>query len=366
LDLPQAETIVEYTHDQSVNYNPTTKIALVFDGRDRVERDLLPTGDAQTFAINPPIKARRVTLQLVSWLSDPTKQPNVGIDNIFLKVQRSPEWRDTVKPMLNSGGLVQYVKGNGGVVLCNLKFQETEAVPANANKKRTILATVLRNLKAPFSGGRTVIAGANLACTPIDIHTKATTYKDDRGWFGDARRTLKALPPGDHVFGGVKFNVYEMPTSPVPQVLMLGGNGVPGNLPQEIMGVPINVKADALFFLQTARIDRRLNDREREEKKRLELCKYVVHYADGQTAEVPVFAEVDIEHFSQPEPKAIPGAQIAWTAKFDGSDESAVVYVKQWNNPRPGAEIKSVDLVYGKDKDCGVPALIAVTAATAQ
>ena len=366
LDLPQAETIVEYTHDQSVNYNPTTKIALVFDGRDRVERDLLPTGDAQTFAINPPIKARRVTLQLVSWLSDPTKQPNVGIDNIFLKVQRSPEWRDTVKPMLNSGGLVQYVKGNGGVVLCNLKFQETEAVPANANKKRTILATVLRNLKAPFSGGRTVIAGANLACTPIDIHTKATTYKDDRGWFGDARRTLKALPPGDYVFGGVKFNVYEMPTSPVPQVLMLGGNGVPGNLPQEITGVPINVKADALFFLHTARIDRRLNDREREEKKRLELCKYVVHYADGQTAEVPVFAEMDIEHFSQPEPKAIPGAQIAWTAKFDGSDESAVVYVKQWNNPRPGAEIKSVDLVYGKDKDCGVPALIAVTAATAQ
>jgi hypothetical protein len=366
MDLPQEETIVEYTHDPSVNYNPTTKIALLFDGKDRVEYDLQPNGDAQTFAVNPPRKAKRVTLQLVSWLSDPGKRPIIGIDNIYLKVRRSPEWRATVKPMLNLGAMMQYVKGNGGVVLCNLKFQETETVPINKTKKRTILASVLRNLKAPFSGGKTVLAGGNLACAPIDIHTKATTYKDERGWFGDKRRTLKALPPGEHVFAGVKFNVYEMPTSPVPQVLMLGANGVPGNLPKEITDIPVNAKADALFFLHTARLDRRLNDREREEKKRFELCRYVVHYADGQTAQVPVFAEVDIDHFQQRDPKPIPGAQIAWTAKFDNADESAVVYAQQWNNPRPAVEIKSVDLLYGKDKDRGVPALIAITAATAK
>ena len=366
LDLPQAETIVEYTHDPSLNYNATTKIALLFDGKDRVEYDLAPTGDAQTFAVNPPRKARRVTLQLVSWLSDPAKRPLVGIDNIYLKVQRSPEWRATVKPMLNLGGMVHYVKGNGGVVLCNLKFQDTEAVPVNQTKKRTILAALLRNLKAPFAGGKTVIAGANLACTPIDIHTKATTYKDERGWFGDKSRTLQALPPGDHVFGGVKFNVYEMPTSPVPQVLMLGGNGVLGNLPQEITGIPIGTKADALFFLHTARLDRRMDDRERDEKKQFELCQYVVHYADGQSVVLPIIAEVDVDHFAQHEPKAIPGAQIAWAAKFEGADESAVVYAKQWNNPRPGVEITSVDLLYGKDKDRGVPALVAVTAVNAQ
>jgi hypothetical protein len=366
LNLPQEETIVDYTHDQSVNYQPTMKIALLFDGRDRVEYELQPTGEAQSFAVDPPRKARRVTVQLVSWLADPAKGPNIGIDNIQLKVQRSPEWKATVKPMLNIGTMVQYLKGNGGVVLCNLNFQETEAVPLNQTKKRTILATLLRNLKAPFSGGRTVIAGANLVCTPIDIHTKATTYKDERGWFGDKQRTLKALPAGEHAFGGVKYNIYEMPTSPVPQVLMLGGNAVPGNLPTEIIGIPINTKADALFFLHTARLDRRMNERERAEKKRFELCRYVVHYADGQTADVPVFAEVDIENFSQRQPNTIPGAQLAWRGRIEGSDESSVVYAKQWNNPRPGVEIKSVDLVYGKDKDRGVPALIAITAATAQ
>jgi beta-galactosidase len=365
LELPQEETIVEYTHDASVNYNPTTRIALLFDGKDRVEYDLQPNGDAQTFAVVPPRKAKRVTLQLVSWLADPAKRPIIGIDNIALRVQRSPEWRATVRPMLNLGAMVHYVKGNGGVVLCNLNFQEAEAVPVNQVKKRAILAAVLRNLKAPFAGGKTVLAGAKLACTPIDIHTKATTYKDERGWFGDKQRTLKALPPGEHVFGGVKYLVYEMPTSPVPQVLMLGGSGVPGNLPDAISGIPINVKADALFFLHTARLDRRLDDRERQEKKSFELCRYVVHYADGETAEVPVVAEVDIDHFQQTDPKPLPGAQVAWSGKFEGADERAVVYAKQWNNPRPGVEIRSVDMVYGKDKDRGVPALIAVTAVTA-
>jgi beta-galactosidase len=107
-----------------------------------------------------------------------------------------------------------------------------------------------------------------------------------------------------------------------------------------------------------------MDDREREEKRHFELCKYVIHYADGQTVEVPVFAEVDIDHFQQKEPKSIPGAQLAWTGRFEGSDESAVLYAKQWNNPRPGVELRSVDMLYGKDKDRGVPALIAITAAS--
>lgn len=366
LDLPREETIVEYRHDPSVNHNPTTKTALLFDGQDRVEYDLAPNGEPQTFAVDPPRKARRVTLQLVSWLSDPAKRPIIGIDNISLRAQRSPEWHATVKPMLNLGAMVHYPKGNGGVVLCNLNFLETEAVPINRKKKHTILATLLRNLKAPFSGAKTVIAGANLLCTPMDIHTKATTYKDERGWFGDKARTLRALPAGEHVFAGVKYNIYEMPTSPVPQVLMLGGEGVPGNLPKAITDIPVNATADALFFLHTARLDRRLDERERQEKKRFELCKYVIHYADGQTTELPVFSEVDIDHFAQREPTVIPGAQIAWTAKFDHSEESAVVYAKQWNNPRPGVEIRSVDFLYGQDKDRGVPVLIAVTAACAR
>jgi beta-galactosidase len=147
---------------------------------------------------------------------------------------------------------------------------------------------------------------------------------------------------------------------------MLGGANVPGNLPAEITGIPLGVKADALFFLHTARLDQRMNDRDRAENKRYELCRYVIHYADGQTTEVPILAEVDIDHFVQQKPASLPGAQLAWSAPFENSDDQAAAYSKQWNNPRPDVAIESIDLVPGKDKDRGVPVLISVTAATAK
>ena len=210
-----------------------------------------------------------------------------------------------------------------------------------------------------------MIAGPGLAYAPIDIHTKATAYRDERGFFGDRSRTFEGLPSGRNVFAGVLYDIYEMPTSPVPQVLMLGGRGVPGSLPGEIRGIPVNRKADALFFLHAARIDERRDDRQRREKARLELFRYIIHYADGGTEDVPVRSEIDIEHYVQEEPRMIPGAQIAWTAPFEGGREKAVAYSMQWNNPRPGVEIASVDMVHGEGRR-GVPVLLAITAATAR
>jgi len=366
MDLPTEQTLVEFTFDPSVNYNPTTQIGLLFDGKDSAEYELEPTGDPQTFAIEPPRRAKEVTLQLKAWLKDPTKRPIIGIDNIVLESQRSQDWLDTVRPMLNVGGLVHYAKGSGGVVLVNLKFQETEQVPINQIKKRTILSAVLRNLKAPFSGARTVIAGADLKYTPFDIHTRATTYKDERGWFGDKNRTFKSLASGEQVFGGVPYLIYDMPTSPVPQVLMLKGSKLSGNLPDQIQGIPIKAKVDALFFLHTARIDRRASERDLRDKKRFELLTYVVNYEDGQTENVPIFQGQDIDHYIQRRPESLPGASLAWTSAYENSDERTAAYAKQWNNPRPDVQIESVDMVYGKDKDCGVPVLIAITGAAAR
>ncbi len=364
ITLPKEETITELTYDQSVNYNPTTKIALLFDGKDRQEFTLTPDGEPCTFAVNPPRKAKELTLQQCEWEINPAKNKFQGIDNLWIKVERSPEFRATVKPMLNVGGMMQYVKGSGGVVLCNLNFQENETVPINKTKKRTILATILRNLKASFAGGKTVIVGANLEFMPIDIYTKATTYKDEKGWFGNHNRTFKGLPAGESKMGGVKFNIYEMPTSPTPQVLMLGGNGVPGNLPTQITGIPVNMKADALFFLHTAKIGNRLNDNDRRQKKTYVMFKYVVHYADGRQEEIPIRSEIDIENYVQKTPVPIPGAQTAWTAAYENSDEQAVAYSKQWNNPHPDVAITSVDMI-PVDASRGTPVLLALTAATA-
>lgn len=361
ITLPHEETVVEYIHDQSVNYNPTGNVTLLFDGKDPVRFDLTADGEAVICSVDPPRKAKEITVRLGGYQFAPDKARNIGMDNIRIRVQRPSQFTETVRPMLNIGAMLQYVKGPGGVVLCNLNFLENEAVPVNKTKKRTILATVLRNLKAPFSG-KTVIAGADVDYTPIDIHTKATTYKDERGFFGDGRRTFKPLPSGPQRFAGVDYEIYEMPTSPVPQVLMLGGRGLAKDLPEQITGIPIHCKADALFFLHAARLDRRIDDRERREHRKFAIFKYVVHYADGQSEAVPIYAEVDIDHYVQENPRVLPGAQIAWTASYEGSQEQAVAYAKQWNNPRPDVEIATVDMVY-VEKDRGVPVLLAITAA---
>jgi beta-galactosidase len=367
LPLPKEQEIVEMEWIGNTFYYPVTKVQLIFDGRaaDAATFDVRPNNDPQTFPVAPPRKGKDLTLRLADWTVLPDKNKVTGLDNIRLKAARPAEFYRNVRPMLNVGGLMEYPRGAGGIVLCNVLFKDAEQAPENAVHKRNILAAILRNLKAPFATGKMVIAGANLKYSTIDISKHANQYRTDRGWFGDARFTFKDMPAGRQKFAGVPFEVYDFPTSPVPTVIMLGGAGVPNNPAREVRGISVGCKADALFFLHAARIDARINDQERKDKKKFEMLRYVVTYADGKTENVPVYAEVDIDDYRQKEPRAIPGAQVAWTAPFAGTEFSAVAYSKQWNNPRPDVEIKSLDMVYGAQPR-GVPVLIAVTAASAE
>ncbi|MCL1887841.1 MAG: hypothetical protein FWF96_03090, partial [Kiritimatiellaeota bacterium] len=367
--FPKEFEFAGFTWIGNINYWPQTKVNLVFDNdRDTLLAfDTAPNNEPQVFAIDPPRKASHVTLEIAEWLPVEGKGKNtIGIDNIAFKVRRPDGFYNSVKPFVNIGGLMEYEMGAGRVVLCNLLFQETEAVPENAGKKRRVLATLLRNMKAPFAAGKTLIAGMDtLAYAPVDLSAKSTQYRGEQGWFGDKARTFKDFPSGRQRMAGVPFDIYEMPTSPVPDALMLKGNGIPGDLPESITGIPVDCEADALFFLHAARIDRRVDANAKRDGRWLEIARYVVHYADGETVEIPVMAERDVDNHAQPNPAVIPGAQIAWSKKFDANDDTAVAYLMQWTNPRPDTPIATLDLLPGKD-NAGVPALLALTAARAE
>jgi beta-galactosidase len=365
LSLPKEQELAQMEWIGNGFYHLVTKVELSADGKpEKAVFGTKPNNEPQTFEIKPPLKGKDIHLAITDWDKASKTGNVVGIDNLRLWAKRPPEFYKRVKPMLNVGGLVEYQNGPGGIVLCNLLFKDAETVPVNAAKKRTILATVLRNLKAPFSGGTAVIAGANLRYEPVDISRQATQFRNEKGWFGDPKFTFAALPTGKQTFAGVPFQVYDFPTSPVPTALMLGAPGLPNNPPMEIRNIPVNRKADALFFLHAARIDQRRSDQEVRDRKQYEMLRYLVTYEDGQTVEIPVYSETDIEDYRQREPKAIPGAQVAWTRPYEGTEWTAVAYAKQWNNPRPNVPIKSLDMLYGKDRR-GVPVLLAVTAATA-
>jgi hypothetical protein len=90
--LPHEETITEYIHDQSINYNSTGHVTLLFDGKDPVKFNLAPDGNAVSCPLNPPRKAKQITVQLGGYQFDPGKAHNIGMDNIWIKVQRAPEF----------------------------------------------------------------------------------------------------------------------------------------------------------------------------------------------------------------------------------------------------------------------------------
>lgn len=362
---PKPQTFESLTWVGNKNYYLARQAEFRFDGGQKAVFDFAPNDDPQDFDIRPPRTAKEIVFQITKWDEKPDTRAISGLDNLYLYAQRPPEFLATVKPLLNIGGLMFYQRGTGGIVLVNLNFKPTEAVPENAVKKRHILATVLRNLKASFSGACTIIAGANLRYTPVDISKACTQFRNEKGWFGDPKFTFAAMPSGRQTFAGVPFDIFEFATSPVPDAIMLGGDGVPNNPPKAVNGIPVGRQADALFFLLAARIDQRLNDDDRRKHRRFEMARFVVNYADGQTAEIPIYSEEDVDNYRQKEPRPLPGAQIAWTRPYAATGETAVAYLKQWTNPRPGVEIKSLDFAYGKDPR-GVPALLALTAASAE
>lgn len=364
MTFPKVMTFKELTWVGNGFYHKVTRIGLSFDGGPIMPFDVQPNTDPQVLQISPARSAKSIRLSILDWTKDPGVGEVVGIDNIYLKVSRPLEWYQKVRPLMNVGGLVRYPQGAGAVVLVNLAFREKEEVPENVGKKRSILASVLRNLGATFSGAANlVVPGAHgVTYSPVSLAGKATGYRNERGWFGDPSHTIAALPSGRQTFANVPFDVYDFSTSPVPTAVILGGPGVPGNLPDHVDGIKVGQKANALFFLQTARIDQPRNDQEKREGKRFELARYVVTYADGSVVKVPVFEELDVDNYRQKNPHDIAGARVAWSKVFADGSDSATAYVMQWTNPRPEAEIASIGLEYGTDRR-GVPVLLAVTAA---
>jgi beta-galactosidase len=372
ISLARPEKILQFTWVSDLNYEGTTKIELTINGK-AYDFDTQPNGDPQTFDIPDQPTTDKINLKVVDWQHDPTKTQTqqgkemVGIDNIYIKVARPADFYQKVKPMLNIGAMVEYPQGKGGIILCNIKFQDTEQNPQNVGKKQAILSNLLHNLGAEFSGGKTIIAGGNLAFTPIDLSKQANQFRGQQGWFGDKNHTFEALPSGKQTMAGVTYDIYHFTTSVVPEAVMLGGGGgPPWNLPNQVTGIPVNCKADALFFLEAARINHPLSADDKTKQRKYDMADYVIHYADGQTAKVPINPGITVGNYQQSAPEALPGAQIAWRGAYQEPNSFAVAYSQQWNNPRPDVEISSVDLVYGSDMWLGVPVLLALTAATGQ
>ena len=96
------------------------------------------------------------------------------------------------------------------------------------------------------------------------------------------------------------------------------------------------------------------------------LFKYVVHYADGQTADVPVCYGEGADHWISKEPAGLTGAALAWAAPSPATSPASRPSSISSPGPTrgPSVMIESIDMLYGPaGSQYGTPALLAITAA---
>jgi hypothetical protein len=300
----------------------------------------------------------------------------VGVNNVAFLRPGEPAGAVALDSV---GGLVALPRGPGGVFLSQLNFMADEPKEANDAQKIRVLGTILGNMGVGFRAASAVaVPGVNVRFTPLNLQEYGNTFLDasrgEQAWFGDPKDVdMALLPRGTSDFADVTYHVTDYATAPTPDAIILGGSEKRWNpagvreLADSVTGIKAGRRADVLYFLHTAHVAGPVTDREREQmsdsRRPFELpvvLKYVLHYADGETREIPVVLERQIDHWIQDEPKPLSAARVGWQKELAGLDgRRAVLYSMQAANPRPDAVIASIDAVRVSQR--AVPALVGIT-----
>ena len=363
-------TIDRFSIAGNGHYRALHEFDILLDGKTVVEGAVLQPfgkggGAREDFAIDPPVRASSLTLRPRDTVVAGADKPLTGIDNIWIRMASAEDWRKGVVPLLNVGALVRYPRGQGGILLNQLAIPASETVPVNVEKKRTVLAALLRNLGVEFAAKHELRPGDGLVFRPVSFEGVANLYLTSDKGFPDKACDLSLLPLGAQTFAGVDFEVRDFRTSPLESGVAISGLRGVRNLPKEAV-VTVKDKADALFFLHTMYPGAEWKRRNAKDVPPV-LFEYVVTYADGKTESVPVvYADGAATYHPSDEPSGLPGATLAWSTK---APESAggylAAYYLQWNNLRPDVAIESVTLKPGPlGARHGSPILLGLTLAS--
>ncbi|MCJ7796911.1 MAG: hypothetical protein MUQ56_09125, partial [Thermoleophilia bacterium] len=150
---------------------------------------------------------------------------------------------------------------------------------------------------------------------------------------------LSAVKPGDVSGAGVPFTVQD-------RIITLGCfQRPPLEYPLAAMGIPVGRKVKTLNFLHAGPTS----------MAKLEYWRYIVHYADGQTAEVVPVTGYEMLIFKQ----LYFDTQASLEPAVSIGSVEGIGDVIRWINPRPEVAVKSVDF---RTMNLGQSILIAATA----
>ena len=126
LKLPKEQEIIEMEWIGNTFYYPVTRVELILDGKQKASFKVKPNNEAQMFAIDPPLRGKDITLRLADWDKVPGKAGDRAGQHPRSRRSGRRSFTEKVRPMLNIGALMEYPRGAGGIVLCNLLFKDAE------------------------------------------------------------------------------------------------------------------------------------------------------------------------------------------------------------------------------------------------
>jgi len=199
------------------------------------------------------------------------------------------------------------------------------------------------------SGGEGSAAAAVSGLHPLDLRRAVNmgwrdeTAGDGRGgWSDQGRNDMRQLEPGRKTLLGVPFDLIDPATNGGKAVLVLKSRNFPNGVAS--CRVLVGAKAASLVFLHAAAWNRG------------HMATYVVHYADGTRAEIPIRAGHEIANWWRPRDGGSYRAALH-VANPECNDVGLVAFA--WRNPSPAKPIAALE--FRSLNATGVPIVAAVT-----
>ncbi|MFA6293258.1 MAG: sugar-binding domain-containing protein [Victivallales bacterium] len=275
-----------------------------------------------------------------------------------------------VKQLTDPAFLVKINSGSGTILFDTLQWEH--AIGKEADKALRIASGILTNLNCDFKFGKKV----SYKCTFVDFAKFANMgFMDGKaddgvgGWTDQGRNDMRfflinhsgkgsgeedgmevPVPPfpTDVDFNGVLYKLIDPKANGNKAVLSFGSKEHAPKLMREAGPIPVNAKADVMWFLHALGWG--------GGKDGGVVAEYTLEYGDGAKTTIPIRRFIDIGDWFNP--SLYPNASIAWTGK-NLTYSPVGVNTMPWKNPHPEKTIKSLSIKAGLDESQYV--LIAIT-----
>jgi hypothetical protein len=188
----------------------------------------------------------------------------------------------------------------------------------------------------------------------ISAHYNAAlteTWHPASNMAGQTGNDLSEMPRGVQTLDGVQFDLRGLIQASAARI----GNSR-GAYPEAANGIGVGLRCNRLHFLHGTGFVGREGEK---------IGSYTIHYADGQTNEIPIVYGEDVRDWWAYNglAKETKRATVAWSGKNKATQANGLglqLFRRPWDNPRPDVLIESID--FSACKARSIPFLIAISA----